>query len=464
MELKFADIHLHVGSKFILDIDKKNRRKSLWSSKPYKNKHHNNRSKPTNYDQSTLQNLTRGKYSLALSALYPLEKVLGDSKLSRTVAALTTGLSPKHLRNIMSHFNCYFDLTTHEYTLKKNLPKKKNKLEFILVQNKADLSSGKTKILLTIEGGHSLQGKNCPSTPQGKKQLLKNLTTIKDWEHPVFFLTLAHFQYNHLCGQSWAVPIPGIARGLTTFDRLEVNDKTKSIQNLGKEVIKQCLVPSGKYNRKILIDVKHMHIVSRYEYYKLLEQPDGSYKSPIIASHIAPSGLTNKDSAEKVNPKNNIHRKYDRFNPWPINLCDEELKIIANSNGIVGLSLDQRILGAGNKSFSKALKKQAKEKSTRSKQRLFYNLLFLENLFHLAKTMGSWNHICIGTDFDGMIDPIDTCPTAEHMHSFTDMLLKHIESNPADHNQFLFGEPNFTAILTKVFETNLNNFVQRNFD
>ena len=124
------------------------------------------------------------------------------------------------------------------------------------------------------------------------------------------------------------------------------------------------------------------------------------------------------------------------FNPWSINLYDEDIREIMKSGGLIGLSLDQRILGWGNVSREHFSQQEFVQSEFHSLKRPTYhpyvnpNQLPAEkindwqirylcnNWLHVIKVgiqeIGddAWNHVCVGSDFDGLIDPVNDFKSA----------------------------------------------------
>ena len=213
----------------------------------------------------------------------------------------------------------------------------------------------------------------------------------------------------------------------------------------------------------MLIDIKHMSFYSRQQFYAF-RRKNGYDKIPIIASHMGVTGFAFSRFKDYQTPvmygdeyimsvykevKGIGKRRKDRtdFNPWSINLYDEEILEIIHSGGLIGISLDQRILGFGKnkeeyfnkdefeKNTSKTYKKLKKipvhtadfeefgasddledarsfEEESNQRGRKRKHLRYLcNNILHIVKIGGekAWDHICIGSDFDGLINPINNC-------------------------------------------------------
>ena len=220
-----------------------------------------------------------------------------------------------------------------------------------------------------------------------------------------------------------------------------------------------------------------------------------------------------------------------RFNPWSINLYDEEIKIIVDSDGLIGLNLDERILGAKQKrrvnrieyfspeefnrhNFKKQLLKSilawdpfeifteedrdTREIEIRLREYLLnivihpnqihdfdgmlaeivrlYNLLppqimtikgvkhLCNSILHIVKVAGEdgWKHISIGSDFDGLINAVDSCKNAAQYNNLADKLVELLPGMAAT----IPGFPNITNIQQKVADImsgNAFSFLQRYF-
>lgn len=319
--------------------------------------------------------------------------------------------------------------------------------------------------VLTIEGMHSLSMTN-GKTPVPEDQLQARIRVIKEW--PVFFVTFAHHFNNDLCAHAksfFEVPLPwqpdqslnqnfifDPTKG-KPFDRknpgkasdFTPEDMRRGFTDKGLRAIQQLLsvkiqsddsvVDDPNQGRRVLVDTKHMSASSRLEFYNKIIRPyalrpevrlakDGQAPLaciPVIASHSAYSGI---DSLETMIAgyfeENDFPRAGNPFNYWNINLSDEDIEMIVTTGGMIGLNLDQRVLGIMFKMqlqhlMLPALFKHPKEKG------INVNLI-LNNLLGMAeairkKNLGLhkfdpqgysiWNCFSLGTDFDGGIDPVD---------------------------------------------------------
>jgi microsomal dipeptidase-like Zn-dependent dipeptidase len=351
--------------------------------------------------------------------------------------------------------------------------------------------NGNRYFALSIEGGHNLSEvpirKGPFQTPEATLQRLQ--------DNPQFdFISL------NLCHLSFIpeMVLGGFAQGLNknsqkAFNSLDfLPEKGLGLMPAGRKVIKQALTHPAK---PVLIDVKHMSLYTRLQFYrykqKLAAEFPGVGRLPIISSH---SGLTFNSVAEYLNkreykpelsvvdgreittitpPERRIGQTDDwinkglHCNPWTINLFDEELLEIYRSKGLVGLSLDQRVLGTENMAVDskRGVFYEAEHLAREEYLKLFRDLqmpgaeragVFVEGIAPLPRERHSmllalhivhavrvglsagvpgltgdddsspWDYLCIGSDFDGLINPIDAVQNVTQMGRLKSELLQYL--------------------------------------
>lgn len=275
--------------------------------------------------------------------------------------------------------------------------------------------------LPTIEGAHTFSiapdGSALPfETISSRIKLLKS--------KGMFFITLAHHFNNELCGHAHSIPDSGKL----------VMDQGKNINAgmlpLGWQTVYQLLGINDKLETstspRILLDLKHTAAKARKELYEVIYTPynekNTMRKIPVIASHCGYAGVKtlNKliDNADKEGDEWYI----DGFNAWNINLCDEDIHAVYRSEGLIGLSFDQRILGFNPEEHKKLNNLKHRE------HELWADLLS-KNILAFVDAVASqkgtreekvkiWDMITIGTDFEGLIDPVNDYPTALQFPEF----------------------------------------------
>lgn len=298
----------------------------------------------------------------------------------------------------------------------------KNKTE--LAKSLADDSE--ITMILTIEGAHSLG----TDRVTGVQDISDRVRFIKEmWEVPIFFITFAHHFDNRLCGHAHSIPDTG---------KILLNQKkhlNEGFRRNGKRILRELLGLGPNLQRdpslgyRILIDVKHMAARSRVDFYtwvrECLRKGD---RIPVIASHCGYSGLkTLKEHIEKEREeKDNALDPSGKFNSWNINLCDEDIEIIVQTQGLIGISFDQRILGI----TKDQLKGEKKEIQKRNGIELLWDNI--EGIVKSAYTNPNlnplqkeqiWKCLTIGSDFEGLIDPVDPYPTVLQYDSMANNLV-----------------------------------------
>ena len=119
------------------------------------------------------------------------------------------------------------------------------------------------------------------------------------------------------------------------------------------------------------------------------------------------------------------------FHPTSNNLADEEIEYITRKDGIMGLTVEQRALGGSMKQYAKtkqASRQRLRDWLTRNKSALsskqreelekhfFAAAPFIRNLWYFTsftkEGVDVWQHLTIGSDYDGIADPLDSFATS----------------------------------------------------
>lgn len=340
----------------------------------------------------------------------------------------------------------------------------KNRTE--LLQSLAD--DTEITMVITVEGAHAMGTDRCKSVDD----ISDRVKFIKEmWEVPVFFITFSHHFDNHLCGHAHS--IPGMGKILMK-QRKHMNG---GFRRNGRRIIREVLGLDSKLEKdpklgyRILVDVKHMAAKSRVEYYELVKEclAKGD-RIPVIASHCGYSGiesLAEHIRCEREEEDDYCDKKSGKFNAWNINMCDEDIEMIVKTRGMFGISFDQRILGITKKDL----------KDPDSKRNGIQ--LIWENIEGIALSAYDnprlsevekrevWKCLTIGTDFEGLIDPVNAYPTALSYGQFAEDLANEIESarsNPAaKHLAHLKSRDDVEKLVDDFCYNNAEAFVIENY-
>jgi hypothetical protein len=475
----YIDLHCHpalkpFGKSFkdipvAMNSSDRRRKKSIWHYDPPSpfDKLLNYLSGLTKFSQSNFTALSLGGVSIVCVSLYPLEKWFVRNKLNNELildlaSNFALGIGAKRVDHIQG-IQDYFKDLVQQYMFYQQLDGKIFRIagvrfRYKLVRNykeiekiRAEESSSKIQtiaVIITIEGLHVLN--TGLRTAPNEQEVLENIIIIKNWQFRPFFITIAHHFWNHLCGHA-----PSLSGIITKYaDQSEGLDT--GFTSLGRKVLERML--DNTIKNRILPDIKHMSPIARIEYYELLDSDDAYKNIPIIISHGACNGLT---SISNPVPTHTATAKL--LNPVSINFYDDELIRLAKSGGIIGLQLDERRL------TNKATLKKTKHSIKRHKIMHYRSELLWNQLRHIATVLDSnglfaWDCMAIGSDFDGIIDPLNGFWTAEELPFLADFLERHAY-NYMSKATFKNPKNKISAddIVQRLFSGNGNRFLLKYF-
>lgn len=309
-----------------------------------------------------------------------------------------------------------------------------NSLEQLIEGNDRDMA-----VLLTIEGAHAFSiGPDQKPVPENI--LFERIATLKSLPHPIFFITLAHHFDNGICGHAHSLPDAGQA----VMDQIpRMNEDFERKNNLGIRVVRELLDLDEKLasqnGRRILIDCKHMSARARKSYYNEIILPYNDQnaaltaaerkktpKLPVIFSHAGYAGVKTLDEMIENAPRENDHWRRSPFYAWNINLSDEDVRLVHASDGLIGLCFDRRICGVAPN------EKIAPENWSRVLLNQIFGLvdvIMLDERLKAGEKRTIWDRISIGSDYDGVIDPIAIYPTAASLPQFAEDLRELLHEN-----------------------------------
>jgi microsomal dipeptidase-like Zn-dependent dipeptidase len=422
--------------------------------------------------QANLYNYAAGNVRIVFDALYPFEKgFLNMRKLPTAMIGqqntdvllqTVTGFDPHQLMALRKSRNYFQELLGQYAFLSKGQGSSPDgQYSYQLAGNWAEAKAitasdpNKIAVIVTIEGAHALncglpKMKGKPETSE--KEVLQNIGTLKAWKAAPLFINLAHHFYNDLCGHSRSLK-PGLYQALNQKKGLN-----EGISPLGWKVMHELLaVDNGK---RILLDIKHMSIKARKEYYKMLESHNRLTRServPIVCSHTGLSAFKTMRANGRKRDKMRKQRKSD-FHNWAINLSNEEIKIIADSEGMVGLMVDKGILG----SHQNVL--QIKDMQDQLGQKDALLELVAQNIFQAVDAVGDrrgWDLLALGTDYDGMITHLDPYHEAAQLPSLRDDLVDFLKRKRYGQDLWYGMEPE--EMVQKLMQTNALTFLEKYF-
>ncbi len=284
------------------------------------------------------------------------------------------------------------------------------------------------------------------------KNLNKLLNTRRNYTP--FFISFSHHFNNLLAGHS---------KSLASSFSLLLNQKPgmdAPFNRLGFKVLH--LLLSRENGRRILIDTKHMSILSRRQYHCFVKKRRLKGDNiPIICSHSAVNGLESFKKAGELEKKKCTNKK-SYFSSAALNLNDEEILDIYDSDGLIGIVLhEDRMPGDDVKRELKKYKpckilvlirELFNIKSPKADKRLrsIYIRLIWSNIFHIIRLISKkrldnrgqkangWKILSLGSDFDGTMNPFDTYETAEDFPRLAEDMIAYLinNKNPRLHKDY----------------------------
>lgn len=316
--------------------------------------------------------------------------------------------------------------------------------------------------LLTVEGAHSFG--HYPYNATFKKEweelaleerlvlrdsFIQNIREVKsaqNGEHAPFFVTFCHHFNNHLAGHARSFSDKSsLFLGLNKPGMRHLFNQEPGLNRgftpLGEEVLELFL--NRQEGRRILIDTKHMSLNTRQAFYRIIrkKREEENDHIPIIHSHAAINGWLSLDQAKSKEDVDALDRG-QFFSRWQINLTNEDILETYDSDGIIGVVLHEgRMPGEGFRKQAKKLKKKLKRARRgsanyqRIKQELkdLYLKLVWSTIFHMIKVVrdnrggaNAWKMIALGSDYDGLVDPMDTFPEVDSFQALREDLIAYL--------------------------------------
>ena len=392
--------------------------------------------------------------------------------------------------------------------------------------NPADLNT--IHILFNVEGAHNFYGAGNDSVDT--TAMLQNFRTLIEGDTLVLYVTPAHLAPNVLLNHAFGIKIFGKTKFLPQGDGI-YNVPFPPKQPAGKKNLYDFF--NLAHERGVMIDVKHMALRSRKQFYK---HHDENYFSdrPVFASHVGFTGISWKDIGScRIDAVRFAYAPYEGykiryrkpaghlqgtfFNPCSINMYDEDLLAVLRSGGLVGLSMDVRIMGADSKAGATApedseyiskwelsefdlqpaavtkavvvnvppgmegmevmdaddIREHEEEMASAlelngDRFHLLHLRHFINHLLHLCMLRKKHNlpvhpltQVCIGSDFDGLIQSLHCCQNVSQLPHFADDLREALPGCAKEAGIEL-GMP-IDEILDRVFQKNAYDFMTTHY-
>lgn len=296
------------------------------------------------FSQSNLTAAREGNSRVVSLSLYPIEKEFLSQSFDQKLTGIplfknfVTAVSDARIKYIQGPDYRYFDDTVAQYEYLKTSAElsRGTKQEFFLASTYSEIEMLLQQHPSALIGFISIEGANVfyPTKEVRKEhinQVLINIETVKNWEHPPLMISLAHHFYNGFVSHEES--LVKMVRNLGNIDQSKgCNEELSPIPGFhyytaeGISVIDKLL--DNSCGRRILIDLKHIDYRGRCEYYQYIKK-NYNNEVPVVFSHAAVGAETEEGW----------------FNTWTINLNNDDIKAVWETRGLIGLELDQRLLG-----------------------------------------------------------------------------------------------------------------------
>lgn len=462
-QFQYADLHCHPNLKtFGHSFDRKSSsRSSVWHYQPPKlsSKFLNVLLGLTRFSQADFTTLHKGRAKIICASLYPFEKGFfinraGKGAFSAWLSNHITGIGYHRVRHLQQHLDYFKDLT-EEYKFLRASSKEKQingqDLGWRLVGDKKQLeaclkSAQEIAVVLSIEGAHVF---NTGLADYGRAaveaEVISNIKTVKQWEYPPVYITFAHNFNNELCGHAESLDPIKFA-----VDQSKAMDT--GFTPLGEEALLELLCTD--HGPRVLIDIKHMSLQSRLDYFEILNTHFGEALPPSIVSHGAVTGRSIKGTSKEPG----------LFYDAPINFYDEELIHLGKTGGLFALQFDMRRIA-----HPGLLKKEFRSLFTQPDPAIAAAVIW-QQIRYVAELLDqnelfAWGMLCIGSDFDGTINPLPGIWTAEYIPLLYEPLLEEANAYLKGANPLRLGiNKSITPeeLLQRFFIKNTEHFFKAN--
>lgn len=470
---------------------------SLWftSNPTYLEKSANNMLGLTLFPQANLSGAAKANVQVMVVAIGCIEKGFVQfrgvlSLFEQLLVNLTTGFGKTRVNALKSMQDYWSDFQQEMAFIKSGegravkvgerwmtyeLARDFKDLERIIERNKKIPAQNTAADPFTIAFIPSLEGLHILNTGLGQvlneEDVLAKLKMLKKSPERPWFVSLCHHFFNQLCGHSRSFKAPMI----NALDQSEGMDS--GFTDLGKKVVAELL--SGADGGPVFIDLKHMSIAARAYYIALLQQARYKGKVPVIISHGVCNGAKDYTANGPTHqlpgntfydiPLYDVPAGYDRtgklIDTNQINFYDEEILAMIRTEGIMGIQLDERRIA--NEMTFKKLKKTA---NTEYNEKFQYSLLVWNQVLHVAKLadgrgLPAWHHVAIGSDFDGIVDPLNRFWTLEEYGELEAFLLinarNFVGANVAHPMRHAINQLTAEEIISRLFAENAWSFFQK---
>lgn len=423
--------------------------------------------------QENLTDLLKSKTRLIINSIYVLEKDWylgakrkrphGYKRILQRVFIKSPLLLHKALRILLGmkvqrfdflvNNSIYFDEYQDQYKHLVELVRKNEGSLYLLKPGDKIRDINKIVIVNSIEGAHILS-LNEHNRLSPKNQIQARIKILKNQKYRPLYITLAHLFNNRIVGHSRSI------QGRLSSLIPQETGLNEGLTSLGKTIIEELLcMKSTCKSKRILIDCKHMSILARTQYYQIITKYNNTHrkKIPILFSHTAFSGydtIQELQEASTYEKRSKIdYGNYNGFDGRSINLCGEEVQLIYQSKGLIGIILERKALSGK--------ENRENHKQTDYAQEIWRNIRSMASYLTEQEDDSIWDIFCIGSDFNGLIStPIKYSSLTKLQKLEIDLI--DIVKNDPELKTISFGK-HPEEIVRKFMYKNLEDFISQHY-
>ncbi len=476
--------------------------------------------------QSSLKQIEDGKFKLIFWSVYTMEReVISVSRIQEAIGnEKKADIDVEYLNKVKNVEINYFDYMKNEWNVMLNEANTNPKLK--LIHTIDEMEADKINVFPSLEGAHAFVTSNDDENYIDDEFINRFNDFITT--QPLSFITLTHFTDKQLFTHCFALKLMKKSE-LTDSNFYPTYLSPKGYSDMGERLLDASIAANKA------IDIKHTSLLGRLHVYEHIKQA-GAY-TRIMCSHAGVAGMSYKTFLKDclITPEENpdvdkkrifknrgayiVKLMYRRkqgplklaFNPQTINLYDEDIKSIIEIGGIIGLSMDQRILGGSTfldrisqllnyhsdyvtlegfvllcqrigirpeaylgEGYMNKLDKELiqiddlnlEEPQVRGvldwkKQHRKRVAQSIMHIIHVGLEVSDkpWEHIALGSDYDGLIDAVNCCKTSKDVPKFKKSLTKYFKKlkRKGDYTYTISPED----LVRKIYEENAISFYRR---
>lgn len=468
--------------------------------------------------QANLLQLSADGPDIICVAIFVPERGMTNNKLilKQAEGSLQTYLNPSRLKKINDEtLKPYPDLVHEDLDVLLNANrfgitgKKVKILSKDTPYDPQDTSS--LYVIFSVEGCHSLSS-TLDKNKISKDEIIRNMDEIAD-KYPLVSVNVTHLEQYPFCNHAY---------GVQFISNNEFKPTENRISDPGLAIIQHCyergIMIDVKHlslaSRRMLVE----DVRNRPEFLPI-NQPlicthagftGLTYKD--IPDYMMDFNKVRREKYSYIlwaKPKkyNTLNGLMTAFNPSSINLYDEDIMAILRSDGMIGLNLDKRILGytegdsrpaaMDDFAFEEEYISNEEKDVYLTKRRIgtrvndftcitmqevleggevnprlaeYHLCHFMSHVLHFIKVVvdaGDYDinkaltQICIGSDFDGLINPVRCCMTVMDINALKDAFRKNFMAYARVNKELVKLPADFTidSFTEQLFFENGKNFI-----